>query len=184
MKHAIEANGIVIVRTPTGLGVAVPGIPVDFSYVLEVQIGYHGRPVKKLHLNVLTDFPWRDFLGNQYDHLAITICVKDGEQVLAELGVEDDIQSFMIRQGEQHHITENYVSVPPALTITDSLGAVWTLGMIAAPKERAPEGEFAFPILRDGVEAGEIGSRIEIRNGTVRTFTRHGWKKWNGRSFF
>ena len=29
------------------------------------------------------------------------------------------ILPFMVLNGEQKHITENYVSVPPALTITD-----------------------------------------------------------------
>jgi hypothetical protein len=37
---------------------------------------------------------------------------------------------FQLRRlhGEQHFITDNYVSSPPALIIVDDTGAVWTLG--------------------------------------------------------
>ena len=91
---------------------------------------------------------------------------------------------WMRLQGEQSHITESYVSVPPALTITDERGDVWTLGMNSAPKGATPDGEFAFDVLRNGAGTGEVASRIERRNGKVRIFTRDGWKSWNGHSFF
>jgi hypothetical protein len=90
---------------------------------------------------------------------------------------------FMKLQGEQTHITESYVSVPPALTITDERGAVWTLGMQTAPRDRSPDGEFAFDVLRNGVFTGEVASRIERRAGVVRIFGRDGWKRWGGSSF-
>jgi len=91
---------------------------------------------------------------------------------------------FMTRDGPQHHITESYVSVPPALHITDPAGDVWTLGMTTAPKHRSPDGEFAFAVLKNGVDMQEIASRIEIRAGKVKIFTTEGWKAWTGQSFF
>lgn len=93
------------------------------------------------------------------------------------------IHPYMQLQGEQQHITEQYVSVPPALTITDEAGAIWTLGFNTAPRGRSPNGEFAFNVLRNGYEVGEIASRIERRGGRVRIFTQEGWKRWTGTSF-
>ena len=90
-----------------------------------------------------------------------------------------NILPYMIREGEQHYVTESYVSVPPALIITDERGAIWTLGNTTAPKWQAPDGEFAFDVLRNGVDTGEVASRIERRNGRVRIFTRDGWKIMN-----
>ena len=94
------------------------------------------------------------------------------------------IYPYMLPPQEQKHITENYVSVPPALHITDEGGNVWTLGFTTAPKEMSPDGEFAFPVLCNGHRIGEIASRIERRNGKIRAFTKNGWMKWTGRSFF
>lgn len=104
------------------------------------------------------------------------------------------ILPYMRLQGEQTHITEEYVSSPPALIILDEQGTVWTLGLqMAAPtdalKERyrtrreAPQGEFAFDVLRNGQPTGEVASRIERRRGKIRIFTREGYKTWTGRSF-
>ena len=102
--------------------------------------------------------------------------------------------SYMKLQGEQTHITEEYVSSPPALVIIDGYGAVWTLGLQMAAatddmKERyktrwdAPNGEFAFDVLRNGQPTGEWASRIERRKGKIRIFCRGGWKQWTGQSF-
>jgi hypothetical protein len=88
---------------------------------------------------------------------------------------------YMLPPKEQVHITESYVASPPALIVIDEWGAVWTLGN---RMQRGPRGEFAFDILRNGVDTGEVGSRIERREGKVRIFTLNGWKKWNGRWFF
>lgn len=104
--------------------------------------------------------------------------------VVAILDVEEDPFPFMRPPAEQQHITENYVSVPPALTITDETGAVWTLGMTIAPEHKSPDGEFAFPVVRNGIDMGEIASRIERRGGKVKIFTCEGWKVFTGRSFF
>lgn len=90
------------------------------------------------------------------------------------------ILPFMIPQGEQIHVTENDVSSPPALSITDEQGAIWVLGF---RNGKAPCGEFAFNVLRNGLETGETASRIERRGGRIRIFTARGWKRWTGLAF-
>ncbi len=184
MVHAVKANGVVIVRTPTGIGVNVGGVPFSET-LLRVEVDYHGKRLKNECLQP-NGPPWRDYFGKEYDHLKCVVRVRQGDAVLAELSLPDEEYPlpFMVRQGEQVHVTENYVSCPPALTITDSVGAVWTLGFLTAPKDQSPDGEFAFEVLRDGVGTHEIASRIEQRNSKIRIFTRHGWKKWTGSSFF
>jgi hypothetical protein len=87
---------------------------------------------------------------------------------------------YMVRRGLQTHVTESYVSSPPALTITDERGDLWCLGF--TPGE-APRGEFAYSVLRNGVETGESASRIERRGGRIRIFTRAGWKRLAGGCF-
>lgn len=95
---------------------------------------------------------------------------------------------YMLPQREQTHVTEDYVSSPPALVIVDEGNNVWTLGMqMYRPGEniaRTPRGEFAFDVLRNGQRTGEIASRIERRAGKIRIFTVTGWKTWTGKSFF
>ena len=92
--------------------------------------------------------------------------------------------SFALPKKEQAYETEAYVSVPPALIITDERNDVWTLGFQTGPKAKTPNGEFAFNVVRNGFDTGEVASRIERRGGKIRIFTREGWKIWNGRSFF
>jgi len=87
---------------------------------------------------------------------------------------------WMLKAKEQLYETEAYVSVPPALIITDARGDVWTLGFQYGP---APRGEFAFQVLRNGHLVGEFASRIEYRRGQIKIFTERGYKCWNGRSF-
>lgn len=194
MRHAIESNGVCVVRTRNGVGVGFtpefarshalvgagengPDIPV------QIEVRHKGKLLKKLLMDPKYD-SWRDYFGSAIDHLGLNIVVKRKDQILAELTAPSDpLHSFMVREGEQHHITDNGVSSPPALHITDELGAVWTLGMVAAEKEQSPDGEFAFAVLRDGVDTHEIASRIERRSGGIRVFTRHGWKRWLGREF-
>jgi len=89
----------------------------------------------------------------------------------------------MLPPREQTHITEEYVSSPPALLIVDETGAVWTLGM-QMERFNTPRGEYSFPVLRNAQPTGEIASRIERRGGKIRIFTTTGWKQWTGRSFF
>jgi hypothetical protein len=92
------------------------------------------------------------------------------------------ILDYMMRPKVQTHITEHYVSSPPALTIFDERGDVFTL---ANEEERpdAPRGEFAFMVLVNGRPTGTIASRIERRNGRIRAFTRSGWVRWTGFTF-
>lgn len=96
------------------------------------------------------------------------------------------IHAYMQRPAEQTHITESYVSSPPALLIVDERGDVFTLGETFAQEPNAPRGEFAFNVLVSGKDCGEFASRIERRNGRIRIFSRQGFKTWNGttRSFF
>jgi len=93
------------------------------------------------------------------------------------------ISPYMVRSGEQHHITEEYVSVPPALTITDETGAMWTLGFqTPSHPDEIPRGEFGFNVLRNGLETGEVASRIERCKNKIRIFTRSGWKWMNSQA--
>jgi hypothetical protein len=90
---------------------------------------------------------------------------------------------YMIRPPVQSHITESYVSSPPALALTDECGDVWVLGFNNAPHGKVPGGEFAFDVLRNGMPVGEYASRIERRMGRIRIFTQSGWKRWTGSQF-
>lgn len=184
MQNAIEQNGIMIARTPNGLGVGwgTSFFPPTPNKILTIEIEYNGKPLKNEVVQTYGQ-PWRDYFGSGIDHLRCAIRVKDGNTTLAELATPESILPFMVLQVPQTHITENYVSVPPALHITDSVGAVFTLDFTPAEKEQSPKGEFAFFVLRDGISTNEIASRIECRNGTVRIFTRSGWKQWLGSSF-
>jgi hypothetical protein len=89
--------------------------------------------------------------------------------------------SFMLPQAEQTHVTENYVSSPPALIVVDEANNVFTLGF---QQMAGPRGEYGFPVCVNGLPCGEVASRIERRSGKVRIFTDTGFKQWNGRSFF
>lgn len=86
---------------------------------------------------------------------------------------------FARRKGPQTHVTEDYVSSPPALHITDERGDVWVLGFNTS----VSGGEFAFDVLRNGLPVGEKANRIERRNGKISIFGPEGRKIWNGRSF-
>lgn len=88
--------------------------------------------------------------------------------------------AYMRPPKEQTHITEEYVSSPPALIIVDEVGAVWTLGL---EQTIGPRGEYAWPVFRNGLPVGEYASRIERRGGKIRIFTTNGFKRWSGRSF-
>jgi hypothetical protein len=64
----------------------------------------------------------------------------------------------------RENATQAYVSVPPALIITDSNGATWTLGF----KYIENRGQFFFNVLRNDVDTGEMASNIEYRQGRIR----------------
>lgn len=91
--------------------------------------------------------------------------------------------AYMLRPKEQTFITESYVSTPPALWIHDERGDVFTLGTRFEQERDAPNGEFSFDVLRNGIYAGIFASRIERRNGKVRAWTRQGWRTWSGSQF-
>ena len=98
------------------------------------------------------------------------------------------ILPYMRRPAAQTHITEPYVSSPPAVLIVDEAGDVWTLGLTMRRRQSrsggsAPNGEYAFNVLRNGINIGEFASRIERCTGRVRIFTNSGWKRWSGRMF-
>lgn len=95
-------------------------------------------------------------------------------------GVDVINLSYMLPQLEQTHITENYVSSPPALIIVDEANNVFTLGF---QQMAGPRGEYGFPVLINGQPTGEVASRIERRGGKIRIFTTNGYKRWTGKSF-
>ena len=86
---------------------------------------------------------------------------------------------FMLPHAHRYE-TESYVSVPPALIITDERNAVWTLGFNG---NGVSGGEFSYDVLRNGLPTGEFANRIEWRNKRLRIFGPQGWKIWTGRSF-
>lgn len=96
-------------------------------------------------------------------------------------GVDVKSLSYMLPSKAQTHITENYVSSPPALIIVDEANNVFTLGF---QQMAGPRGEYGFPVLINGQPTGEVASRIERRDGKIRIFTDTGFKRWTGRSFF
>ena len=89
------------------------------------------------------------------------------------------IHSYMLPQAQQIYETESYVSVPPALIITDEKNDVWTLGF----NGKLSRGEMCFDVLRNGMPVGENANRIERRGGRIRIFGPQGWKTWSGRAF-
>lgn len=91
------------------------------------------------------------------------------------------ILPYMLRPAQQTHVTESYVSSPPALTIFDERGDCFTLAQEF--DNHAPRGEYAFRVLVNGLPTTAIASRIERRNGRIRAFTAEGWRHWNGMSF-
>lgn len=93
------------------------------------------------------------------------------------------IPSFMLPEEQQLYETESYVSVPPALIVTDEVNAVWTLGFNSTGERGVSRGEFCYDVLRNGATTGEFANRIERRGKHIRIFGPKGWKRWTGRSF-
>lgn len=71
--------------------------------------------------------------------------------------------------------TESYVCIPPALVITDSDGATWSLGL----KYQTHHAEYEFNVLRNDVDTGEMAKRIEYKKGVVSIFGQYGWKQFS-----
>jgi len=79
----------------------------------------------------------------------------------------------------RENASEPYVTIPPALIITDSNGATWTLGhagYIEVFNGRWPD--WFWPVLRNDVPTGEHAKKIEYRRGKIRIWTRNGWRVW------
>ena len=73
--------------------------------------------------------------------------------------------------------TESYVSVPPALIITDSNGATWTIGNDWVTKGWV----YYWSVLRNDFPVGEYAERIEYLKGKVYITTPTGRKVWHER---
>lgn len=98
---------------------------------------------------------------------------------------------FMKPQGPTMPVTENYVSIPPALWIrhetTDGKWNTWTLGFDYNEVEWRG-GRFEYDVVLNGVKTGEFARVIEKRNNSkgvpvIRIWGSEGWKTWTGKSF-
>ena len=66
--------------------------------------------------------------------------------------------------------TDHYVTVPPALMITDHDGAVWSFGN----EYRETRWAFEMEVLRNDVKTGHFAERIEFRGGVVYLYGKDG----------
>lgn len=74
--------------------------------------------------------------------------------------------------------TESYVTVPPALIVTDANGATWTLGTDYVQKGWT----YFWGVFRNDIHTGEHACRLEYRSGKLRALTPMGSKLWVERS--
>jgi hypothetical protein len=81
---------------------------------------------------------------------------------------------------ERENKSEDGVSVPPALIITDSDGAAWTLGTQYVD---LGGGEYEFNVLRNDVDIGETAMRIEYCRGAVRIFGKYAGGRGSWKTF-
>ncbi len=70
--------------------------------------------------------------------------------------------------------SESGLEIPPAFMITDSDGAVWTLGTEYKQELYDFRGVLEFNVLRNDVDVGEFASRIVYKMGVVRLYGRDG----------
>ena len=88
---------------------------------------------------------------------------------------------FMRQAGPSWPVSEDYVSIPPGLIITESDGTRWTLGFDYGGWRT---GEFEYDVVRNGKKTGEFACRIEwSRRRGLRIFGKDGWRTWNGKTF-
>jgi hypothetical protein len=83
------------------------------------------------------------------------------------------------------HITEPYVSSPPAAYVILDGGVTFSLGQKMKEVDKL-KGRYLFNVLVDSVElgtcdTGEYASFIEKKDRRVRILTRTGWKVWSER---
>lgn len=90
---------------------------------------------------------------------------------------------FMRRAPQEKRESESYVTVPPALWITDRAGNTWTLGFQRPARDPHNTGEFEHDIVKNGLVIGEWACRLEYRAGILRAFGHQGWRTWNGKTF-
>ena len=118
--NQVEKNDVLIVRTPVAVAVATrDAIP----RTLTVELIHQGMIIKREEFNSFQ--PWKESIDG-IDMLRCGVRVMENNVLLAALESPDIphwMSSFMVRQGEQVHITESYISIPPALLITDSVAA-------------------------------------------------------------
>ena len=92
----------------------------------------------------------------------------------SELLIGSALQTTYTRE----NATQPYVSIPPALIITDANGATWTLGFDYVQKN----GQFYFNVLRNDRDTGELASNIEYRKGRIHIRCSDGTRKtWTER---
>lgn len=72
----------------------------------------------------------------------------------------------------RQNATEPYVEIPPALLITDTTGACWTLGSQFVQHKDV----FEFNVLCNDRDTGEMASRIVYQRGQVHIFGHYGRK--------
>lgn len=78
----------------------------------------------------------------------------------------------------RENASQPYVTIPPALIITDSNGATWTLGFNYVLNR----GQYFFSVLRNDIDTGEHASNIEYRQGKIRVRCCDGTQKvWTER---
>src|SRR5262245_20271019 len=123
--HELACNGVLFVRTPAGIGVEVQSPPDCGPRDITIEVWNEGKLLKEEQFLETKTFHWRDYIKG-VDTMRSVVRVLECGMVLAELGLPDEPYPlpFMVTQ-VQRHVTEHYVSVPPALTITDERGDVW-----------------------------------------------------------
>jgi hypothetical protein len=90
-------------------------------------------------------------------------------------GVADGVVFF------RENKTEPYVEIPPAYIITDSDGATWTFGDKYIQRGHV----FEFSVVRNGIDTGELASKIVYQKGRVSIFGVDGWRHFSrGRRHF
>lgn len=83
-------------------------------------------------------------------------------------------------RGPHAPISVSSTSIPPALVIQDSEGALWTLGF---DQGGYATGEMEYDVVRNGKKTGEMACRIEITKGKIRIYGRDRWRAWTGKRF-
>lgn len=96
---------------------------------------------------------------------------------------EPQIVFDFMKKAATGNASEDYTVSPPALAVVDERGNVFTLGF----QYIVSGGEFAFPVLVNGVATSFWANRIERRNKRVKIFGPEAdgarVHTWNGQAF-